>query len=151
MIETRFAKSEDRPEFIRLVHGLIIEGWFKDFQFDGDAVGRFFDGALDQAHHFNMVAEKDGRLVGIFFAMSSPQLFGPDITTADICVFIEKQYRGTRLFGRLVDYYEFWARRIGAKEIHLGISTYANFDRTVKLYRKLGYHSPTIMLRKKVR
>ena len=85
------------------------------------------------------LAEKDGKAIGMMLGMVTEHFFGHDLMACDLAVYVHPDHRGGTLAVRLIKKFEAWAFSMGAKVIHVGVSTEVNADRTGELYKRLGY------------
>lgn len=89
--------------------------------------------------YFMGLAEDDGEPVGMITATMSRYVFAKEVYVIHDVFFVRKDKRGTGTAFRLVQAFEDWARKIGAKRGILGIHTGLNIEITSRFYEKLGY------------
>jgi GNAT superfamily N-acetyltransferase len=85
------------------------------------------------------VLERDGAAVGMLLGIAAPHLFSPQLLASDLALFILPTHRKGRAAVALIRAFEDWARRIGAVEVALGVSTGVHPEATVRLFERLGY------------
>lgn len=86
-----------------------------------------------------LVAKKAGIIVGMVVPLVVEHFFGVEKTASDLAVYVAPEHRGGSIVVRLVRAFEKFARERAAVEAALGVSTEIHADRTVELYRGLGY------------
>jgi GNAT superfamily N-acetyltransferase len=148
----RWMTIEDLPIAIAMGEAMHKESYYKHFDYDPMKLQKLWE--LSEAHqgfYGKFVAENsDGKIVGMFVGMCAEHYFGHDKIATDLLLYVTPEARGGSAAPRLVKAYEKWARESGAKEIHVGVSTGVNEDRTARLYEKLGFHDKAILLRKRI-
>jgi len=98
--------------------------------------------------YFGWVAEHDGKIQGFMAGYISEFYFGNEKIAQDLSLFVRKDRRGCMAAVNLIKKYEDWARKNGADEIQLGVSTGINEDRTSKLYEKFGFKASGTIFKK---
>ena len=96
------------------------------------------------------VAEKDGEVIGAFAGGLTELWYSDTVVAFDYCIFIKPDKRHGRTAIRLLIAFETWAREMGAKEIHMGITTGINVDSTSRLYQSQGFTLVGPLFRKEV-
>lgn len=89
-----------------------------------------------------LIAEtEDGQPVGMLGAMIQEPFMCEEKFSLDFGAYVEPEHRGSSVIVRLVKRYEEWALSKGIKpgDIHLGISSGVEMERTVCLYERLGF------------
>ena len=89
--------------------------------------------------NFGVVAEKDGRLIGMLMGYVTDYYFGDDKIACDILWYMDPEHRGSRVGIRLLEAFQDWSKERGASEVCIGISTAVAFERTGALLQRLGY------------
>ena len=85
------------------------------------------------------IAERDGEPVGMVLGAVTPHFFGNDLMASDFVVYIHPDHRGGSLVVRMLKKFEAWAFSLGAKVVSFGVSTEIDAERTIELYKRLGY------------
>jgi RimJ/RimL family protein N-acetyltransferase len=89
--------------------------------------------------NFGVVAESDGKTVGMLMGYITDYYFGNDRIACDILWYIDPDYRGSRAAIKLLRAFQHWAKEQGASEVCIGVSTAVEFERTGLLLQRLGY------------
>jgi GNAT superfamily N-acetyltransferase len=84
-----------------------------------------------------LVAESDGKLVGVMVALANYHYACDFIQACDLALFVYPEHRGGTAGARLVKSYVQWAQNIGA-EPTIGINTGVEVERSGKLLAALG-------------
>ena len=147
----RHPNPGDRSVLLRLARMMHEESYYRDFTF----VESRFDDVLEQCFHNSdwlaLVLEHGDEVIGFFCAVQTEYFFSNDRYACDLCLYILPKHRGGMGAPRMVKAFEAWCRIKGVKEMHLGVSTEVNAARTAEFYQAMGYHSPAMGFRKKVR
>jgi len=86
------------------------------------------------------VAERNGALVGALAGGLSEVWYSDVLVAFDYSLFIKPEKRNGITSFRLMVAFETWAREMGAKEVHMGITTGINVESTSRLYESQGFH-----------
>lgn len=86
-----------------------------------------------------LVAEKGRIIVGMMVGFVTEHFFGAEKTASDLAVYVAPEHRGGLIAVKLIRAFEQIARKAGAVELLLGISTEVAAERTLELYQGLGY------------
>ena len=147
----RWMTLDDLPIAIAMGSSMHKESWFSHFDYEDSKLQELWDITETYPHMYcKFVAEHDDKIVGMFVGMCAEHYFGHDKIASDLLLYVTPEARGGTAAVRLIKAYDKWAREAGAKEIHVGVSTGVNEERTVKLYEKLGFDSKATLLRKRV-
>jgi GNAT superfamily N-acetyltransferase len=95
------------------------------------------------------VAEKDEEIIGFFVGLKTEYWFSDDSMTCDLVMYVKPEHRGCTAAPRLIKAYETWASGLDVKEINIGTSTDVNSERTIGLYKRLGYSTASYSFRKR--
>ena len=108
-----------------------------------------FEGPLDLLLH--LIKKNEVAITDVSLGAITEQFFGRDLYAFDVALYIEPPYRGSGFAAaRMIREFEKWAAGNGVAEIHLGVSTGVNTARTAEFYKRLGYASEVISLRKRI-
>lgn len=140
----RPAMEADLEALVELGRQMHAESWYAHMPFD-DAVLRLTLQKILQVG-FAYVHERpslvdgeankvDGGMIGLL----CPSWFGPGYYAADLSIFVTANARGGLTAYRLVDAFIDWAKRNGAMEVNLGISTNVQPDLLGGLYERIGF------------
>jgi len=86
-----------------------------------------------------LVADLDGKIVGMLGFVVTSHLWGADLVACDVGFYVAPAHRGGSIAPRLVRAYERAARARGAVEAGLGESSGLDSARTVRLIERMGY------------
>jgi GNAT superfamily N-acetyltransferase len=93
----------------------------------------------DSETQCGLVAEEDGRVVGMLGGYLTDYFFCDETVACDMALFVEKDYRLGTAAVRLIQAFRDWARARGAREVCLAVSTAVNIDVTGRFYEKMGF------------
>ena len=158
MVKVRIGTHEDIPAVVDLGARLHAESpTYRDFPYSRikvravlqQCVGTLMAPAEDAVM---LVAEEDGRLIGMLLGYLTEGVFVEDLVIAtDLTFYVEPEHRGTMAAVRLLKAFEVWARTHGATHIAPGISTRINDERTQRFYERLGYASSGMSMTKRIK
>lgn len=79
-------------------------------------------------------------ITGVFMGQLSFEYFSGKTTASDLGMFVHPNYRGSRVFYRMLKSFEQWAKDHGASRVLLYHSTGIEPEKTKKLFTKLEYN-----------
>lgn len=120
---------------------------YHNFKFSPQRVMETFYAILNNSFQVGLCYD-DGGIKGAMAGAIYPQFFSKGLTASELFVFVEQDARGGVIGKRMIAAFETWAINMGASEIRVGVSSGIKSERTVGLYRKLGYNPTATQLRK---
>lgn len=138
-VSVRPAVEADIPTILELGGMLHAESpRYREFSYSPKKVARLAMYVIGEGGA--LVAEKDGKIIGLIAGMVSEHWFSEDKIATDLTFFIvpEERKKG-RAALMLVRAFEAWAESKGARHIVPGTSTQLDADGTARFYEKLGY------------
>lgn len=145
----RHPNEGDFPQVLELCRRAHAESWFSEFDFNEGKVRAIFDACIFQPDWVAWVSQSALQLTGFFAACAADHFFGTDKYAIDLVSYVAPEARKGLTFKRMVEHYEAWCAHKGVKEIHLGVSSGRNTERTVEFYERLGFGSALVAMRKK--
>ncbi len=131
------ADIERLAELGTRMHG---EGAFAFLPFDLAKVRRFAADYCGAApNRCGLVAERGGRIIGMFAGHLSEYFFCREKIACDMLLYVEPEARGSSAAARLVAAFRAWARAQGAREICLATSNNIEPEVTGRFYQTLGF------------
>ena len=147
-MKLRNPNEGDWEQVLPVARQLHAESWFRHFSFDDRYARQFFDACLYDPMFFAIVAEQEGAIAGFFAAAATRHIFGPDLYTCDLLFYLSPEHRGGMTATRMIRTYEAWCHIKKVKEIHIGVSSGINTERTASFYRRMGFGDPLMAFRK---
>lgn len=147
----RQIERSDIEELVPLCRGLLDEGALHKLEYNERKVEAWFRTLLGAPHkymHRLITTEvRDGstyikdKIVGVFVFYLETPFFATNIAAYDGAMYIMPRYRGLTAFRTvsIIEEYKRWARRAGAKEIFLGVSSGINPDTAERLFTSLKF------------
>jgi len=86
-----------------------------------------------------LVAEKEGRLVGMFAFHVGQHFFSNDTFASDVVMYVRPEHRGGFVFPRMVRAFEAWADEYLVAEKLLGVSAEIDSQQTIAVLERMGY------------
>jgi len=86
-----------------------------------------------------IVAERDGRAVGMAIVALGEHFFSPALTATVLLLYVEPQARGGMAAVKLLRAVRRWAAKNGAKDLHVNVTTGIKIDRTDRFLRRMGF------------
>lgn len=152
MARVRFADESDTEAIVGLARDLIAESpRFRNFSPSTPKIRATVQAAITLPNGCAIVAEHDGRIVGVILAFVVDVFFGFDRIVSDAIVYVAPEHRGSPTFVRMARELEWWAKAQQADEIDLGISSAIDAENTVRVYKRLGFRLSTYTLAKDLR
>lgn len=131
---------EDGPVAMQLCHELHEESSYSFLPFVEEKIFRMFREAVDRPEdRLFLVAERDGEIVGIFYAVLNPYYFCDEKIAAERWVYVRKEHRGTLAATGFIKRFIKWAREKDAAEVQVAPSTGIQTERTVEWLKSLGF------------
>lgn len=149
-IVIREATLEDAIDVMELGRGMHRHSSFAPLRYDGHQVLDFLDRLILSPGHAVFVARDREQLVGFVLASTHQSFFGPDKVASEHAFFVHPDYRGGGAAKQLVNAYEDWAVRNGAKRINMGNSAGTADEPYVRLLESEGFTRPGSLLYKNV-
>lgn len=115
------------------------ESRYASLDFDPRKLVALSDTVLTDDRYLALVAEVDGKVVGLLVGYVVPHWFGHDLTSGDLAVYVTPAHRKGMIGVKLVKAYTEWALSNGVKEPMLGVSAGITPERIGALYQRLGY------------
>jgi GNAT superfamily N-acetyltransferase len=141
----RAATHLDLPRLLELGQRMHAESErFSRLKFDPQRLRFTLMHAID--HHFCMVAEREGVVIGGLAAMLTAHWFSADLTACDIALFVDPEHRGGTSAARLLTAYKDWAKAKGSKLTLMGVMTGVDVDKTVRLCELLGWQRAGVVM-----
>ncbi|WP_370153712.1 N-acetyltransferase family protein [Ferrovibrio sp.] len=136
----RLARAEDIPALLSLGRLAHCETHYHFVPFDEakvmTTVARFL---TNTERHCVFIAEWEGRLVGFLAGLVEDYFFSSACYARDIIFYIDASSRGTALARQLVSAFTIWARRHGALEVQVGVSSGRKVDRAGQFLQRCGF------------
>ena len=142
MIHYRQIEWPDIPKILELGERMHKESpFFGQYEFDRDEVTNYIAHSLNNPQYeFNLVAEKDGEIIGGMLGTVSKLTFCKHYMPNELIVYVEPEHRKGTVGIKLIKAFEKWAYEKGFTSTSIGFSTGINTDRTIGLYERLGYN-----------
>lgn len=135
----RTATTDDIDELLRLGRLMHAASTYASLPFSNDKTREFFKLAIQVDQALVLVAELDGKPVGMFVGAVGPTYFTQAQVASDFLLYLQPHARGGNAARQLVDAFEAWAVGKGAAQIRPSASTGGNLEAVVKLYQGAGY------------
>ncbi len=146
---TRPFEPEDVDEVVALGILMHEESNYKGFKLDPFTCKVLFYDICDKPdEYFGFLCKHDEKIIGFMAGYISEFYFGPQKIAVDFGLFVRQDRRGCMAGVNLIKKYEEWARKNGADEIQLGLTTGVSEQRTSELYEKLGYRTSGLVFKK---
>lgn len=132
--------AERIRDIVTLGQKMHEESAYSDMPFDIEmAAQSIYTNIIQSDGGFGVIAYKDDKPVGMMAGALATQFFGPAIFAYDFVWYVTPEVRGSRAAIKMLKMFESWARSKGAKEIHLGVTTGVDPDKTHGIYERMGY------------
>lgn len=139
-IEYEDIRLENIKDVVYLAEKMHGESAYADMPFSVEVVAqRIYDQVILSEDGFGVIAYKDTNPVGMIGGALATQFFGPSIFAYDFGWYVTPKQRGSSIAIRLLKKFEKWAKKRGAEELHLGVTTGVNPEKTAKMFERMGY------------
>jgi GNAT superfamily N-acetyltransferase len=135
-VHIRDAAEADIPYLVELGRAMHFESRYARFDFDPAKYATVLAHVIPQGLTF--IAEQDGEVIGVFVGVLDSMFFGHDIVARDLLTYVAPERRGRAGVGLIREYVR-RAKALGAADIHIGVSTGLQPERTGRLYERLGF------------
>lgn len=137
----RFATTDDIPflvSFGRKFHALspLSDVPFNETKVEQTAID-LLQGPKERG--IILVWEEDNSPVGCLVGIVSEPYFSTESIASELVFWIEPEYRKLSTVNRLIEAYEYWANRVGAKITCLSCFNSLKGDTLVRMYERKGY------------
>ncbi len=142
----REARNEDVSALVALGQAMHSKSSYAHMSFEAAKFGAALRRWIDLDDHLVLVA--DG-LVGMFVGTVSSVYFGHAMLARDVLFYVSPEHRNYALARAMVERFRAWARAKRVPEVRLGISAGGDYERTGKLYERLGFEQVGALYREK--
>lgn len=136
----RLATLKDLPDLVRLGLELHRSSDHVRHNFKPEKVAEKLAEIIEGNSTVVFVAERNGEIIGGFAGGVTELWYSDSLIGFDYSLFIQQGKRHGITAIRLLIAFEEWAKIMGAKEIHMGITTGINVESTSKLYESRGFN-----------
>jgi GNAT superfamily N-acetyltransferase len=152
VVTVRPLDPEDVDRLVELGERMHAEGAFAFLPFDREKVRLFaLRYAAPAPDRLGLVAELDGRLIGMFAGRLAEYFFCHEKIASDMLLYIEPEARGSTAAGRLMRAYRAWAIERSAREVCLGTSNQVQGPATGRFYEVMGFHKAGALYKERLR
>lgn len=151
MARVRFAELKDVADVVHLGIEMHAESpRFAPMEYDCDKVATLITRLIEAPVGCVLVAEEEGKIIGMLGGVVSEQFFGASKTASDFAWFVTKAHRiGTPAL-KLLAGFEKWAGEQGAFEVAIGIGTGVHAEKTKALLGLRGYEDSGTAMTKRL-
>lgn len=135
----REAKIQDISTLVVLLEEYYEEGNAARLPFEADKLSNNLYSAIIDDEKNVTVLEKKGETIGITISCLVNPLFSSQKVVECQVLFVKKQHRQGNNGVVLIKALSRWAKQEKSPYVYLGIASEINTDRTVALYKALGY------------
>ncbi|EKT4105731.1 GNAT family N-acetyltransferase [Stenotrophomonas maltophilia] len=134
----RPATHSDIGELLVLAEAMHAESSYSRFPFAPGKLAALFRALIDGAGCL-FVAEDNGQAIGVAAGYCEEFWFADARVAGEYGIFVLPGHRGSRAGVELLRHYVAWCKAAGADLIQAGITTGVTLERTVKVYRSIGF------------
>lgn len=140
---------EDVDDMIALGQEMHSESpHYRDVPFDVSAARTLVTNGLQTPSVFAEVGTFDNKIVAMIALQETTLMFAPVKMAVDILFFVKPEFRYSLFAPRLIHDAQKWSRQRGHKYLVMGVTTGVHTERTVELYRRLGFTNVGTIMRK---
>lgn len=151
-MEVRRAETEaDFEKIIDLGHVMHKEGYFRDLPIERARLAQMAKYAIDNPTEVAaFIAEDNDELIGMISGFIGYYFFNSEKYAADYAVYIAPTKRGGLAAARLLERFEDWAHKNGAREVLIGLRVNIDNKRALRFFEGMGYGDAVPLISKKV-
>jgi len=139
-VSIRMARDEaDIRAMIALGHRLHAESRYRTLPLDDARMAEIGRRGLANRNPGLIVAERDGRLVGMAVVTIGEHFFSPALTATVLLLYVAPEARGGTAAVKLLRALRRWAAQAGADDLHLNVTTGIELVKTDRFLRKMGF------------
>lgn len=120
-MKVRAAEPRDEEAIVELTR-CNVEELLPHLHFDPEITRQTFRDALKPQNPFIFVVEADGEVFGFLLALVNPYAFTTGFFTSQEVIYVRPGERGTRRTALLLQAFNDWSDRIGAREVFVGVA-----------------------------
>lgn len=157
MIEYRSIELRDVETLVKMTEVFLDESpTYRQIPRDFNKMANLYEAAIfNPTQVFCRVAvDTDAmgreRIVGGMIGAASEYYFSLERMAGDIAVYVEPEFRNSRIAVKLVDSFRQWATDVGCREICIGATTQSHGDGYEKLLNRLGYETVGFVTKKQI-
>lgn len=143
----RHADCDDRDAVLQMAHRFLsADGPYgAKFQIDDEKIHGLAERMLQRSRSsLTLIAAHEGEAVGMFGMFLFDHPITGETVAAELCWWMEPEFRGTRLPYRMLQQAESWARASGAQVVEM----IAPSERVASFYDRIGYDRTDVHYRK---
>lgn len=149
MIEYRDITLQDIPELVAMtLRFLDGSPTYRHIPRDEDKICMMFENAVYSPDVFCRLAFSDDKLIGGMIGAAFEYYFSRERMAGDIAIFIEPEFRNSRIAVKLVDSFGKWATSVGCREVTIGATTQSHGSGYERLLNRLGYETVGFVTKK---
>lgn len=141
MLDIKIATMSHYFDVYDMVLRFAANSPYTDYQVDESKVADLVLAYLESpgSDRICFVVEHEGRAVGMLAAQTSEILFSRMKIAAETVWWMEPEFRNSTIPFKLLEAYEFWAKRVGCSIAQLSTVETAHAARVQPLYERKGY------------
>lgn len=143
----RVATHDDVPSLVELGRLLHDISSYSTLGYDEEKVARQVTSLIDGAGAV-FVSEREGEVVGFMVGGVTEHWFSGEKVAFDYSFFVHPDHRHGVTAVRLISAFERWAKKQGATQIRMGITTAVNVKGTTRLFKALGFEDAGVLFSK---
>lgn len=138
-VTVREMTEYDIPEIVALGGMMHDESQYRVLEFAPEEVAAMCYKAIDDYSMLAIVAEVDGKIVGMVGAYMTRYQYGYALVAQDHVVYVHPDHRGSLAFYKMIVNYVTWARQKGAEMVFVAQTTGENQEKIEQLYTRIGF------------
>lgn len=137
----KIATKEDQDAIRQMVLDFALNSPYADIHIDVDKINEVISNILeeDNSRSIILLGCKDDQIVGMIIASTSEMLINRDIVAQELVYWIDPEHRGGRLAIQMLDAFEYWAIKVGAKFIQMSLVATELAPKVSAIYKRKGY------------
>ncbi|TAN76894.1 MAG: GNAT family N-acetyltransferase [Magnetospirillum sp.] len=139
-VHVRLAKTEaDLRAMLDLGRLLHAESRYRTLPVDEARLLAMGRRALETRNPGLILAERDGRIVGMAVVALGEHFFSPALCATVQMIYVAPEARGGASAVKLIRGLRTWAKQAGAHDLHINVTTGIKADKTDRMLRRMGF------------
>lgn len=152
MIEYRMAQASDVDTLFQIGCRFLKESpTYRDVPITDYKLRGLFQNAVDDPEYtYCNLAIANGEIIGLFLGMIGEYHFSENRIACDIAIYVEPEFRKSKIAVKLVDSFRQWATDAGCCEITIGATTQSHGEGYERLLNRMGFETVGFVTKMKV-
>jgi GNAT superfamily N-acetyltransferase len=137
----KIATHEDVPHIERMINAFALDSIYRGVNIHPTKISRSVLATLDKPNEEAiLILTMDGdKPVGVIGGLVTECMFNDDLMAFELIFYIDEEYRKSNRAVKLLQAYEFWAKKMKCTQAQVNLVETDDADRIEKLYKRKGF------------